>query len=891
MEGSTWHRWDLHYHTQSSYDYKRKDKSNQDLIDELLADNVNAVVVTDHHRIDFQRIENLNQLAQGKIIFFRGIEITSELGGNESVHFIAIFPENLQDDEIRDEFLAPLGITEEKTLRNPELYHSAISYKDFLTYAKLLGAIITVHAGKKSNSIENIANWCKTKRDFKKKLLEDVHILETSKKEDIEAYNNIIFKNIGKECPVVVCSDYHSEFGYREYLDNSKNPPIMVRRDATWIKSDLTFEGLKQIIFEPKLRVKIQENNPATEKFGLKIESLKIMKSKLFNQNEIRFNEDMIAVIGEKGSGKTALLDMVAHVLGSQQEDPSSFVQRAKHELKNCNISYNFFGDVVQDITFNETIPSCRCKYINPVKLSSFCEDESAMQSFIKSILIHDEIVKENSLIDERKLEIQSKILKINSLDGQLSTKNQILQSIKDLQEKIDIEEKNKPDLPIVDDTIKESFTSLGEAIEKDKKELTDLQSAHNSLTSFNSKRDLLLKESIEVLRQSLYGEISKEINFDDFKISASYDIATLKKLDELEKETYYKKERLKAMVDKREKEYAALKTIVFKNIESQNRYEKWQEYILKLKEELKQLEAKEAELNIISQNRKELFEKCIELFCENVRGKQHIFKYYNDLKETLSRQIGNVDKNRITFTPALKIAKDKLLSELEHVVSLKTINEETLKSNIENVYQRQSEKLIEIKDDLTSSVTSIIDLIINTEGKKNIYGKDIESKSYKAGHELIDLYKIAFSDFIDINYDISFNGTPMDQLSSGQKGIVLLKLLLRLDNSTDPLLIDQPEDNLDNKSIYDQLVEEFKLIKQTRQLIVATHNPNLVINTDAEQIIVAEYRKNAKDGYISYTSGSIEDCDIREKICKILEGGKDAFMNREKRYNFNIQL
>lgn len=69
MLGSTWHRWDLHYHTQSSYDYKRKDKSNQDLVDELVKGGVDAVVVTDHHMLDFDRIDELNKLAKGKIIF------------------------------------------------------------------------------------------------------------------------------------------------------------------------------------------------------------------------------------------------------------------------------------------------------------------------------------------------------------------------------------------------------------------------------------------------------------------------------------------------------------------------------------------------------------------------------------------------------------------------------------------------------------------------------------------------------------------------------------------------------------------------------------------------------------------------------------------------------
>ena len=890
MQGSTWHKWDLHYHTQSSYDYKCKNKDNQCLVDELVSNNVSAVVVTDHHRIDFNRIAELNNLAAGKIIFLRGIEITSELGGSESVHFIAIFPENLENDEIRDEFLAPLGITEEKTSRNTDLYCSAISYKDFLFRAKSIGAIVTVHAGKKSNSIENIANWCKTKKDFKKRLLEDVDILETSKKEDIRAYKEIVFKNIGKECPIVVCSDYHSELGYGEYTDNSTSPPTISKRDSTWIKSDLTFEGLKQIIFEPQLRVRVQENDPSTEKFGLKIESLKITRSKLFNQAPIRFNPDMIAVIGEKGAGKTALLDMVAYALGSQQGDSSSFLCRASNELKSCAISFNLYGDSMQEIFFNNSTDSCRCKYINPATLSSLCEDDSAMQRFIKSIIVHSDIETESTKIADRILDIQSNILKIRNLDSQLDAKEQLLLSIKDLKEKIEIEEKNKPELPIVNDSINKKFGTLGDTIEKEKKELISLQSKHAKLVSFNSEKEQLLLDGIEIIRKSLHEDIADVIRLDDFIIHASYDDDTIKKLNQLEQETNDRKESIREQLKKDENEFASIKATVFKNKETQERYEKWQGYIFQLKEELKGLQKKEETLQALTVDRENLFSECIKLFCENIRGKQRIFKYYSDLKENLSSRIGNIEKNKITFTPALKVDKVRLLEGLEQILSLKAINEDTLKTKIESVYQRQCEKLLNIDCDLTENVAALVQLVISPEAKKNLFEKDIANKSFKAGHNVNDLYKVAFSDFININYNIAFNGIPMDQLSSGQKGIVLLKLLLRLENSTEPLLIDQPEDNLDNKSVYDQLVEEFKLIKQKRQLIIATHNPNLVINTDSEQIIVAEYRRNAKDGYISYSSGAIENPEIREKICKILEGGKEAFINREKRYSFKKQ-
>lgn len=85
MKGSTWHRWDLHYHTPSSYDHHNKSKTNQEIVDELLADNVSAVVISDHHRIDFSRINELNKIANGKIKFFRGIEnISYESGSIEN---------------------------------------------------------------------------------------------------------------------------------------------------------------------------------------------------------------------------------------------------------------------------------------------------------------------------------------------------------------------------------------------------------------------------------------------------------------------------------------------------------------------------------------------------------------------------------------------------------------------------------------------------------------------------------------------------------------------------------------------------------------------------------------------------------------------------------------
>ena len=144
----------------------------------------------------------------------------------------------------------------------------------------------------------------------------------------------------------------------------------------------------------------------------------------------------------------------------------------------------------------------------------------------------------------------------------------------------------------------------------------------------------------------------------------------------------------------------------------------------------------------------------------------------------------------------------------------------------------------------------------------------------------------------IRVVYGIEYDGIRIEQLSSGTRGIVLLLLYLALDTDDDrPLIIDQPEENLDPKSIYDELVPLFREAKARRQIIIVTHNANLVVNTDADQVIVAECGPHAAGRLpdITYTSGGLEEADIRKLVCAILEGGERAFVDRAKRLRFTF--
>lgn len=148
-------------------------------------------------------------------------------------------------------------------------------------------------------------------------------------------------------------------------------------------------------------------------------------------------------------------------------------------------------------------------------------------------------------------------------------------------------------------------------------------------------------------------------------------------------------------------------------------------------------------------------------------------------------------------------------------------------------------------------------------------------------------------TDHISIQYGIDYDGVDIRKLSPGTRGIVLLLLYLALDDSDDrPLVIDQPEENLDPKSVFDELVHLFVEAKAHRQVIMVTHNANLVINTDADQIIIAESGPHPHGALppITYTSGGLENASIREAVCNILEGGEGAFRERARRLRVRLE-
>jgi len=277
---------------------------------------------------------------------------------------------------------------------------------------------------------------------------------------------------------------------------------------------------------------------------------------------------------------------------------------------------------------------------------------------------------------------------------------------------------------------------------------------------------------------------------------------------------------------------------------------------------------------------------------------KEILEELYAPLKEKLTKEsLG--EKNEIEFFARIELDVENFFAKAENIIDFSRTGKYYRKKDLLFKDIKTISEVVELIE--SSDVYSLIDKLYNgfTEEKQ----KPINIKKQLLGQkQKIDLYNWIFdvSDF-GVTYSIKYQGTNIELLSPGKKGIVLLLMYLVLDTkSSVPLIIDQPEENLDNKSVYPYLINYFKGAKKRRQVIVITHNPNLVLNTDAEQIIVANFEAipTTQKARIRYISGAIENSFISEKAkipierqgikehgIDILEGGPEAFGKRKDRW------
>lgn len=189
------------------------------------------------------------------------------------------------------------------------------------------------------------------------------------------------------------------------------------------------------------------------------------------------------------------------------------------------------------------------------------------------------------------------------------------------------------------------------------------------------------------------------------------------------------------------------------------------------------------------------------------------------------------------------------------------------------------------VESDDAVAFAEMIDQALRSDQREGQDGRETRlADQLRKGVEAAEILDYIFGlEYLQPRYSLTYGGQDIGQLSPGERGLLLLVFYLLVDKDDIPIVIDQPEENLDNQTIYKILVKCIKKAKERRQVIMVTHNPNLAVVCDAEQIIYAS--RNTEGIRFEYEAGAIEQPEIKNRVVQILEGTEPAFKNRQSKY------
>jgi len=910
--GSEWRKWDLHFHTPASYDYKKGSITNQEIIDGLASKQISVIAITDHHVIDLDRIIELQTLGKAKAItVLPGIEFLAELrGGSDPIHFIGIFPENAQISFIWKQIESKTNISK----MEGEGKKANEVYCDLLDTAKLItetGGIVTIHAGTKSNSIENLTNALPHAVALKVDTAAAVDIFEMGKETDCVDYQKMVIpflkKAIDKHHPLIICSDNHQIDDY-------------IVKQNLWIKGDPTFEGLKQIIFEPAHRVKIQADKPDFKENKLVIDHIRFIGSgNKFNTQPIYLNDNLNVIIGGKSSGKSILLYHIAKTLLSDADFLKKEGIDNKYNFKEQDDAFNFeittkggFSQkLFRNADENSVIPEI--KYIPQnylVKLAESDENKtgSALNKIVRDLINEDpesqkaysDFLSEVKAYDRNRevlidnyFEIEERI---GQLEGQLrlkSNKDILDQNILTNTTKVNELNKSTGMTPAQMD----EYNAFQKDLEDNKLLRTQALNDFKKITEFNTEALNTfnnLKNKKQLVSSSLEnGDLKNQ--FDTAYLALETAITSLQtfaaNFDLVKNDSGGSRFNVAGPVSDVFKEYGDRQKDLEAKLEP---FLKNQEVKNQIEEIVKSIGADKAALQSIQQLTKEIADNRKALASE----KDKIFALY---EQTYRAYLEVINKLKVR---TVDLEKDGLKIE-----GVPAFNFQKFKKQIFGFSDGRtaSYSLYKICDDKLDSLSEYVFVELLAElrsmfesiAERNDYALTGKTQAKSSIKTLLEDY---FFDY----WHIEYKGDRLGKMSTGKASFVILMLIVGLSKSKAPILIDQPEDNLDNRSITSDLVEYLKDKKLERQIILVTHNANIVVNADAENVIIAHQMgqgdvETESDYQFDYTNGPLENTfaiietekdllksmGIREHIADIVEGGKDAFKKREEKYGF----
>jgi len=1026
-KGSEWRKWDLHIHTPFSYHYNYRGKDAFDkLIEQINNSDVEVFAITDYFTIEGYK-ELIKKKGKIKKIILPGIELRL------SDSILPSRYENVSSSTTdRPVNIQIIFDNDERLLSKIEEFVFSLEFKDFNGHENSLIKDNIIKLGKQINSSlcdeEAYKEGCKQIR-ISKSLIENklkekgvrdkaliilpyekyggidaidpdndslikshltkmADIIESSRDEQIKFFlgqskklpfrlpdnsENERFKTyIGKPKPCINCSDSHSPDTVGKFSNNK----------ICWIKSDPTFEGLKQIIYEPEERVLIDDKEPeilrrVVENKTKFITLLKINqvdkydenKGKWFKDIEIPLNPGLVAIIGNKGNGKSAITDILGLCGNSHLYKDFSFLREDKFlkddlaknfvaeiqwesgESVGKNLSdstdtkspervryipQNFFERLTNDLEsydFEKTLEDVVFSHLpDEWKLgkNSF-EELFRYKKQIKDKEI-EEILKEIKVLNQQIIELEKKIYP----DYETSIRKKLEIRKRELEE----HEKNKPkEIPdphkdkSLDKKRKElleKINLLNEEIEKKRQEIKtakenlkrisieiqDLEVIKADLQRYDTEIKNYIKQNKD--KFSNYGLNINEVILVKINIEKITDKIGEKKQEQGKiKEALITETDLKDIKDDKKRELIKKNSLIIKEKELENQIKviknnlsepdkKYQEYLENLKkweDKKKQIEGDEGRENTIKWLEKELKyikEKAqkdldrlrndrLNLAGKIFEKKIELVNIYKNFKDTVDKEISQfqdiLGEYEITIDASLKLNQgffDDFLNFINKKVKGSFYGIDEGKGVLEKLVK---DKNLNVKDDVINFLKEIIIYLEKDKRDKFENEKRYIKDQILKEEKWIDFYNYIFSlNYIEPVYELKLGNKNLTQLSPGERGALLIVFYLLLDKEDIPLIIDQPEENLDNESVYKILTHFIRYAKRRRQVIIVTHNPNLAIVGDAEQIIFVKIDKKEENTF-SYESGSIENPKINKYASNILEGTLKAFDIRRLKY------
>ncbi len=673
--------------------------------------------------------------------------------------------------------------------------------------------------------------------------------------------DNFIHALGGAPKPVVSGSDAHKLDDYGVYPSNK----------VTWIKADPTFEGLKYTMYDPSERVRIQLNNPCIEFPKPYFSKIEIQEGKIFPQSpekkiqfsstNLELNSGLVAIIGGRGSGKSILLDAIAKTFQRRNEYRYASEDKEISMQEGFTVGYTKNDGDVQEFKIGDKSELIYL-HVHQREVQDKVKDPELLSEAILDMLgislSFDEFIHDGESIDNILLQIKESKEWLTKHDKNRSQSNidrlnQIISTI--------TTESNKQKL----DTYANNISS----IKSNEKHLATL----NNLKSKLNKFVVELNNEIDSVNHET-GSSVPSISFEPQIESVETALSALNLRMEI-----LKSSNAQIQKDLEEEQIEGDPTTLLQKVkEFRSKIELDQETIRQINKQQNTLESLIARRDLFANHLDTQMKELINHINDRWNDKRECS---NDLDEQKKDLINNL-LTSIDIYGEIYFNKDELYKKMRS-----SLNGNKFRSNNQLTSLDKIKQTIPI--DSYDSYKSLIENkpIIKCNGEEPLTLEQfIEQEDY---FNTVDGFlEVLFSDskredYLKVIARIKYDGKSPEELSIGQRGTLYLCLKLATESFFDPIIIDQPEDDLDNDFIMKKLVPIFTTIKKYRQVIIATHNANLVINADTEQVIVA---KNDSEK-LSYVSGSLENQEIRSKICDVLEGGKEAFRKREQKYGF----